>query len=500
MKPSVGLTVEQFAKYSGPRVRLLRYFIVLSSILLSFVMSSAHADDNALMVNWSVPATMTAGSTSNVYVWVKNTGTTTWPANSLYRLGAQNPQDNNIWGVGARVNMPQDIKPGDVAYLFFVVTAPSVPGTYNFQWRMVHDGVAWFGPVTPNVVVTVTGNTPTQTSQSISFSAIGSQTYSAGGVGLVASATSGLTVSFASNTLSTCTVSGTIAIFLSTGQCSITAIQPGNASYSAAPPVTRTFSINSAVQSQSITFNSIANQNVGATINTNATASSNLAVTLISNTQSVCTVSGVSVTTIAAGTCSITASQPGNAQFSAAASVTQTFTVSNAPLIDKAIFVNQIVPATMNVGQTYAVSVTMQNTGTSTWTSAQQYLLGAQNPIDSTIWNAPRAQLPASASVAPNQTVTISFNVTAPTTAGIYNLQYQMLREYVAWFGAMAPNVQVQVVNNNPPPPSKTGSVTYTYDSLGRLWTVTYSNGVVITYSYDAAGNRKSTVTTGVSN
>lgn len=36
------------------------------------------------------------------------------------------------------------------------------------------------------------------------------------------------------------------------------------------------------------------------------------------------------------------------------------------------------------------------------------------------------------------------------------------------------------------------GSVAYTYDSLGRLSKATYANGVVITYVYDAAGNRTS--------
>jgi YD repeat-containing protein len=41
------------------------------------------------------------------------------------------------------------------------------------------------------------------------------------------------------------------------------------------------------------------------------------------------------------------------------------------------------------------------------------------------------------------------------------------------------------------------GSVGYTYDTLGRLKTVTYSNGVVVTYTYDAAGNRSSRVTSG---
>jgi YD repeat-containing protein len=41
------------------------------------------------------------------------------------------------------------------------------------------------------------------------------------------------------------------------------------------------------------------------------------------------------------------------------------------------------------------------------------------------------------------------------------------------------------------------GSAAYVYDSLGRLSQVTYSNGTVIKYSYDAAGNRLETVVTG---
>ena len=38
--------------------------------------------------------------------------------------------------------------------------------------------------------------------------------------------------------------------------------------------------------------------------------------------------------------------------------------------------------------------------------------------------------------------------------------------------------------------PRDTHSVTYTYDRLHRLTTVTYSSGTEITYSYDAVGNR----------
>ena len=45
--------------------------------------------------------------------------------------------------------------------------------------------------------------------------------------------------------------------------------------------------------------------------------------------------------------------------------------------------------------------------------------------------------------------------------------------------------------------PTQAGSAAHTYDSLGRLSKVTYSNGTVVTYTYDAAGNRTAVVTTG---
>src|ERR1019366_468037 len=59
-----------------------------------------------------------------------------------------------------------------------------------------------------------------------------------------------------------------------------------------------------------------------------ATASSGLAVRFTSNTAAVCAVSGNTVTLVAVGTCSITASQAGNLRFRPATSVTQTFAVT----------------------------------------------------------------------------------------------------------------------------------------------------------------------------
>lgn len=44
---------------------------------------------------------------------------------------------------------------------------------------------------------------------------------------------------------------------------------------------------------------------------------------------------------------------------------------------------------------------------------------------------------------------------------------------------------------------AQAGSVSYTYDTLGRLTRAAYSNGTVIVYTYDASGNRTTQVITG---
>ncbi len=103
----------------------------------------------------------------------------------------------------------------------------------------------------------------------------------------------------------------------------------------------------------------------------------------------------------------------------------------------------------MVTGQSYAVSVQMQNTGTATWTTADNYRLGSQNPSDNVTWGTGRATLPGS--IAPGQSATFSFNVTAPTTPGTYNFQWRMVQDGVAWFGPATTNVAIQVAPPAPP-------------------------------------------------
>ena len=163
-------------------------------------------------------------------------------------------------------------------------------------------------------------------SQTITFVQPNSPTVGAMPSLLTATASSGLAVTFTSNTPSICTVSGNTVTPIAAGNCSIMATQAGNAIYAAAVPVPQIFTV--FPRSQTITFVQPNSPTVGAMPSLlTATASSGLAVTFTSNTPSVCTVSGNTVTPIAAGNCSIMATQNGNANYSASASVTQIFTV-----------------------------------------------------------------------------------------------------------------------------------------------------------------------------
>jgi hypothetical protein len=143
---------------------------------------------------------------------------------------------------------------------------------------------------------------------------------------LTATASSGLAVSFTSDTPAICTVAGATVTPQSTGTCTITSTQAGNATYYAASNVAKSFAIKGA---QTITFNQPADLTLGNNVDLAATASSGLAVSYTSSTGAICTVAGNTVTSRSAGTCTITASQAGNANFYAAGSVAKSFAVTS---------------------------------------------------------------------------------------------------------------------------------------------------------------------------
>lgn len=172
--------------------------------------------------------------------------------------------------------------------------------------------------------------TPTGDGQTITFSGPVAQTLGGGSVTLSATSTSGLTVVFSSSTPTVCSVSGTSLTLLAAGTCTVSANQQGNASFAAATPVSQSFSV--AKASQTITFSGPAAQTLGgSSVTLSATASSGLSVVFSASTPSVCSVSGNSVSLLAAGTCTLAADQAGNATFSAASPISQSFTINPAP-------------------------------------------------------------------------------------------------------------------------------------------------------------------------
>lgn len=167
----------------------------------------------------------------------------------------------------------------------------------------------------------------TPLSQTITFGSLSSQDYGTPPFTVSATASSGLPVSFVSNTTTTCTVSGAAVTLAAVGTCTIQATQAGNADYAAARAVNQSFQVKKGAQA--ITFGTLPNETFGAAPSQlGAIASSGLAVTFKSETTRICAVSGNTVTLAGVGTCTIQAAQSGDADYSAAASVDQSFQVA----------------------------------------------------------------------------------------------------------------------------------------------------------------------------
>ena len=94
--------------------------------------------------------------------------------------------------------------------------------------------------------------------------------------------------------------------------------------------ITCSGSLTAQPQTQAITFSTAPTVTVGGTGTVSATASSGLAVTFTSPTTGICTVSGSTVTGVAAGTCTIAANQAGNGSYNPAPQVTQNINVTVA--------------------------------------------------------------------------------------------------------------------------------------------------------------------------
>ena len=200
------------------------------------------------------------------------------------------------------------------------VTA-SQPGNDNYAPAQ---GISRSFPVRRGNVVTV-GKAP----QVIAFAQPRAAVVGQSGT-LAASATSGLVVSLRSDTPAVCSVSGATLTAIAAGTCTVTASQVGDDRYLAAPDMSESFQVNAGHQAQTITFPPAPQAKVGEAVTLSASATSGLLVAFRSDTPRICTVRGPTLTSIAAGTCTVTASQGGSDHYAAARDIAQSFDVASA--------------------------------------------------------------------------------------------------------------------------------------------------------------------------
>lgn len=303
-------------------------------------------ENDSKYISGSVPTTMVVGQSYAASITFQNTGWKAWTSQEAYRLGSQGPTDNSTWGTG-RVELASSVAPGANTTFNFTVRAPLTAGTKLFQWRMVRDGVAWFGglgyPVDINVLPSVIK----------------------GGI------------------------DGINSTVISGWACSTNLAQSVDVHfYLDGPGGTGNFI-------GAKTANLPSEAGVAAECGTSATnyrflfpIDENF---ILQNGGKVIFIHGISPVGAAHDTIAGSGSL-------------------RVPAIDRSsVFVSQAVPAAMTVGQSYPVEVTFRNTGNVTWRRSSTYRLGSANPLDNGRWGTGRVELPND--VPPGQSIRIPFTV-----------------------------------------------------------------------------------------
>jgi multisubunit Na+/H+ antiporter MnhF subunit len=169
-------------------------------------------------------------------------------------------------------------------------------------------------------------STPTvKQSQTITFPSLPYRTFGNPPFELTATSSSGLPVSYRVVS-GPVTISGNMVTITGAGSVMIEAMQGGNATYHAATPVQRGFTVGKG--NQSISFPGIGNRSLDQSpLTLNATATSGLAV-VYRVVSGPATVSGNQLTFTGTGNVTIEATQPGNVNWNAAWAVSQTFSVT----------------------------------------------------------------------------------------------------------------------------------------------------------------------------
>jgi len=170
----------------------------------------------------------------------------------------------------------------------------------------------------------------TNQNQTITFPAIANHSFGGPAITLDAAASSGLPVTFNVVSGPATLTSSNVLTMNGAGTVTVQASQSGNSSFNPAPSTNVSFTVSEA--NQAITFAPLPNKSAGdAPFALTATTSAGLPVYFSVLSGPAILDASNNVTLLGGGTVSILAWQPGNSNYNAAASVQQSFTVSQIP-------------------------------------------------------------------------------------------------------------------------------------------------------------------------
>ena len=94
------------------------------------------------LVSNDIPTSMTAGSTTTVHITFRNRGVL-WNDTRGFQLGAVG--DSDPFTTTTRYTLGGEVGPNTTKTFTLALTAPGTPGTYTTDWRMLRNGLTWFG-------------------------------------------------------------------------------------------------------------------------------------------------------------------------------------------------------------------------------------------------------------------------------------------------------------------------------------------------------------------
>lgn len=334
------------------------------------------------LVSENIPSVMEPGKTYNVSLKLKNTGAETWTASNKHRLGLDYVSESyKLFGLEGRayLNSNTSIKSGETATFNLTIKAPTTVGNYSLDFKMLKEGVTWFGP------------------------------------------TINKKISVKNLSLNSQILSDTIPASMEPGKSypvSITVKNTGSHPWTEADKYRLGLDYANDIY-QLFGVDGRAYIDNSSTANPGETATFKMMLTAPEKTGKY--------------TLDFKMLKEGHSWFGPI--LTKTITVERNAL--SSLIVSHTIPETMVPGKNYNVSITLKNIGYETWSAANKHRLGLDYVSDSytSFGLEGRAYLTNTSSISSGQSATFNLSLKAPSTEGRYTLNFKMLKEGVAWFG-----------------------------------------------------------------